>query len=431
MTRQVVLVAALLVCTTAMSHGQSESQITMNPGAGGLGVANPPSINTPIGPPVEFNPQPAPANELLPNEKKNVIEEAAQKLWRLILTVQAGVYYDDNIFIAQTHTQHDTVFQAAGGFVFDLGDYRSQENNFLTLKYLATGYIYTDHHNLDGVDQEVYLRGQYRFERLTFQSNISFSYLNGPDRTAGTFTTRYLIDGLFRFLYDYSDKTQLHAEFEQITDLYPSQLDSFEYIGRFGADYLITPKIKLGAEAEIGSLHLESGGESFYEQGRLRAAYKYTEKLTFLASAGFEVREYGARNLTKVTPVFDIGVNWSPFVGTGLGLSAFRRIFASPVEVGQTFTATGVQLSASQILFQRITTAVYFGYEHDTYTAAGSQATNIGRTDNYVYVRPNISYDVNGWFRATAYYQFSRNDSSLNGATFNDNRVGLQIIFAF
>ena len=90
---------------------------------------------------------------------------------------------------------------------------------------------------------------QYRLDRLTPQSNLSFSYLDGPDRLAGTFTTSYLIDGLVRLLYDYSDKTQLHAEFEQLTDIYPSQLDSFEYVGRLGADYEITPKIKLGLKA--------------------------------------------------------------------------------------------------------------------------------------------------------------------------------------
>jgi Putative beta-barrel porin 2 len=436
MIRRVFLLAALIICSPSLIEAQSQSPITANPAAGGF-QPYPPTINTPIGPPIEYNPelsatpQLAPTNELLPGEKKNVIEEAAQQLWRLILTVQGGVYYDSNIFITQNHPTSDTVFQVAAGFTFEIGDYRAKTNNYLTLKYLATGYLYTDHSDLDGVDQQFELHGQYRFDRLTAQTNISFSYLDGPDRLAGTFTTSYLIDGLFRLLYDYSDKTQLHAEFEQITDIYPSQLNSFEYIGRFGADYLITPKIKLGAEAEIGSLHLESGGESLYEQARLQAAYKYTEKLTFLGSAGVEVREYGARNLTKVTPVFDLGVNWSPFVGTTLGLSAFRRTFASPVEVGQVFEATGVQGTVSQVFFQRFTLVVSAGYENDSYQASAANAVNISRNDNYVYVRPNLSYSIGGWGTATLYYQFGRNSSSINGASFNDNRVGVQIIVAF
>ena len=436
MRQPLLLLTALAICSPALSYAQEQSQITFNPGAGGY-QQNPPTVSTPIGPPIEFNPQlnevpqPAPANELVPSEKKNVIEEAAQKLWRLILTFQTGVYYDSNIFISENNAKGDTVFQVAGGFTFEIGDYRSQTNNFLKLKYLATAYFYADRSNLNGVNQDFVLNGQYRFSRLTLQSNIAFSYLNGPDRLAGTFTDRYYIDSLFRALYDLTDKTQLHAEFEQISSLYPSQFDSFEYIGRLGADYLITPKIKLGVEGVIGSLHIESGGESFYGQGRARAAYKFTEKLIFLASAGFEVRNYGSRDYVKATPVFDLGVQYSPFVDTTLGLTAFRRIFASPVEVGQVFTATGLQASVGQRFFQRFGTSVFFGYEHDSYNASGANAINLQRTDDYVYVQPNISYEIGDWFTVNVYYQYSHNDSSLHGASFDDHRVGMRAIFAF
>ncbi|MBV8275185.1 MAG: hypothetical protein JO170_08010, partial [Verrucomicrobia bacterium] len=244
----VLLIGSLVICWTQFLHAQSQNPISINPDAGGF-QANPPSVtpggfgvNTPIGPAPEYNPegQPAPANELVPSYggKKNVIEEATQKLWRLIFTLQGGVYWDSNIFISQDHPIGDTVIQLAGGFSFEIGDYRNQTNNFLTLKYLATGYIYTGRPEENGVDQQVVFHGQYRWDRLTLQSNVAFSYLDGPDRLAGTFTTQYLVDGLVRVLYDYSDKTQLHAEFEQITDIYPSQLSSYEYIGRLGADYL-------------------------------------------------------------------------------------------------------------------------------------------------------------------------------------------------
>ena len=154
MRRSLLLVVTLLVCSGRLVEGQSQNPISMNPAAGGF-QANPPgttpggwgAVNTPIGPAPEYNPeaQPAAANELVAGggEKKNIIEEAEQKLWRLIFTVQAGVYWDSNIFITQDHPIGDTVIQIAGGFTFELGDYRAEQNNFLTLKYLATGYIYT------------------------------------------------------------------------------------------------------------------------------------------------------------------------------------------------------------------------------------------------------------------------------------------------
>lgn len=440
MRNSVLLIASLVLCSTQFLHAQSQNPITINPEAGGF-QANPPlstpggwPIVSPVGPAPEYNPeaQPEATNELIGGEgKKNIIQEASQRLWRLILTVQGGVYWDSNIFITQTHPTGDTVIQLAGGFTLELGDYRQKDKNYLTLKYLATGYIYTGHSTSDGVDQQFELHGQYRWERLTAQGNLSFSYLDGPDRLAGTFTTSYLIDGLFRLLYDYSDKTQLHAEFEQITDIYPSELNSFEYIGRLGADYELTPKIKLGAEGVIGDLQGQGGSNSIYGQALLRAAYKLTEKVTFLGNVGVEVVHYDGRDLTKVTPVFDLSAQWTPFLGTGFGLTAFRRIFASPVEVGQVFTATGVQASASQTFFQRLTAGVFVGYENDQYNASVINAPDINRTDNYVYVRPNIIYTIGGWCNIVLYYQFSHNNSSVAGASFDDHRVGGQVIFAF
>jgi Putative beta-barrel porin 2 len=441
MRKSALLIASLVICSTEFLSAQSQNPITINPAAGGF-QANPPLV-TPggwapspaIGPAPEYNPegQPVPTNELVPSYggKKNIIEEAQQKLWRLILTVQAGVYWDSNIFITQQHPVGDTVIQIAGGFTYELGDYRAQQNNYLTLKYLATGYIYTGRPEQNGVDQQFVLHGQYRWDRLTLQSNLSFSYLDGPDRLAGTFTTQYLVDGLVRLLYDYSDKTQLHAEYEQIVNIYPSQQNSYEYIGRFGADYAVTPKTKLGLEGVIGDLQVQDGGSSIYGELRLRAAYKLTEKLTFLASAGAEIVNYNDRDLIKVTPVFDLSAQWTPFVGTSLGLSAFRKIWASPVEVGQVFTATGVQGSISQTFFQKLTASVFVGYENDQYNPSGGNAVNINRTDNYVYVRPNLTYTIGGWCSLELYYQYSHNDSSINGASFDDHRIGGQVIFAF
>ncbi len=385
----------------------------------------------PLGP-SQVTPEQAPANELLPSEKKNVIEEAAQKLWRLIFTFGAGVFYDDNIFISHTNRKSDTIFTLDGGFLFELGDYREQVDNYLIAKYLVTGYLFTTNTGQDSVDQDAVIQGQYRFSNFTFQDQIVFDYLNGSDRTVGTFVTRYLLDSRFRLLYDVSDKTQLFGEFEQITSIYQKELSSYEYVGRLGVDYSITPKIKLGLEGVVGDRVQQDGPSSLYGQAQLRAAYRYTEKLTFRAAAGFEVTSYSNSDLIRVTPVFDLGCDYRPFNDTTLGLTAFRRIFASPLYADQFFTATGVELDVKQKLLQRFTAAAAVGYEHDTYhSAGGTGAINIGRTDDYVYVRPSITYDFRSWLTATVYYQYGRNSSTIGQSSFYDNRVGGQISIIF
>ena len=376
--------------------------------------------------------QPPPANELVPSEKKNVIEAAAEKVWRLILTFGAGWFYDDNIFISHTNRKADNVFTLDGGFAFELGDYRQQVNNYVIAKFLATGYLFTRNTGQDSVDYDAVVQGQYRFSNFTFQNQIVFDYLNGSDRTVGTFVSRYLLDGRLRLLYDVSDKTQLFGEFEQISSIYVKEISSYEYVGRFGVDYSITPKIKLGLEGDVGDLVQEDGPSSLYGQARLRAAYRYTEKLTFRGSAGFEVRSYSNSDLIRVTPVFELGADYHPFTDTTVSLTGFRKIFASPISFDEFFTATGVELDVKQRLLQRFTAVATFGYEHDTYHGTGGVVTiDNGRTDDYFYIRPSITYDFRKWLTVTLYYEYSRNASSVGDASFYDNRVGLQVSFTF
>ena len=404
---------------------------TENPTTGTYQPIQPINTNPNPGGPLAA-PTPPPANELVPSEKKNVIEEATAKLWRLIFTIGAGVFYDDNIFISHTDRKADTVFTLDGGFAFEIGDYRQQVDNYLIAKYLVTGYLFTRNTGQDSADQDAVLRDQFRFSNFTFQNQVNFDYLNGSDRTVGTFVTRYLLDGSFKLLYDVSPKTQLFAQFEQISSIYRAELSSYEYIGRLGMDYSITPKIKLGFQGVVGDIVQQNGPSGLYGQGQLRAAYQYTEKLTFRGAAGFEVTSYSNSDLIKVTPVFELGADYRPFVDTTFSLTAFRKIFASPLYVGQYFTGTGVNFTVDQKFLQRITAEITVGYEHDSYNSTGgSGSVNIGRTDNYVYVRPSITYNFRQWLSATVYYEYSRNSSTLSPQSFYDNRVGGQISFTF
>ena len=439
-----LIILLLVFCLQGISQAQDTFQVPSFPNGStqqfaplGLQPQNPATGTTgpmmPTGTDLnnQINPSPAPANELLPNGQTTVVEELSQKLWRLTFTVGTGLFYDDNIFISSNSKQPDTVFTLDAGGDFELGDYRDQTNDFLIAKYLVTGYLYTRHTNEDSADQYALIQGQYRFSNFTFQTNLVYQYLNQPDRFVGTITSRHFIDGNFGLLYDVSPKTQLHAGFEQITSLYQTFLDSFEYIGRFGADYLITPKIKLGLEGVVGSLHQEGSAPSFYGQARLRVAYAYTGKLTFRASVGEEVRHYSANHEVKGTPVFSLGADYHLFVDTVVSLTAYRQVAASPLTAGDDFTATGVDVTLSQKFLDRFTGTVVVGYENDKYNSTGNNTANAARIDNYVYAGPTLTYTFKKWLTASVYYQFSRTASNTAGVSFTDNRIGDQISITF
>jgi Putative beta-barrel porin 2 len=381
----------------------------------------------------QINPGPLPANELipLPNDLNSALAEMNQKFWRLTYTLGTGLFYDDNIFISSTGKKPDTVFTIDGGIDFELGDYRYQTNDYLIARYLVTGYLYTRHPSEDSADQYASVLGQYRFSGFTFKPSFLYQYVNQPDRFVGTITRHQYIDGNLALLYDLSPKTQLHAGFEQITNLYGNFLSSFEYIGRFGADYLITPKIKLGLEGIVGSLHQEGSPANFYGQARLRAAYAYTGKLTFRASVGEEVRHYSGNHEVKGTPVFSLGADWNLFLDTQVSLDAYRSVYASPLTAGDDYTATGASVTLSQKLLNRFNATAVFGYENDKYNSTTNSAVNTTRTDNYVYIGPSLTYTFRSWLTASVYYQFRRTDSNTEGASFTENRIGEQISITF
>jgi len=359
-----------------------------------------------------------------PQELPTANREASDKKWLLLFNFSTGVTYDDNIFISHQHKQADEIFTVAGGFTLGLGDYRSLQENYLLAQYLLTGFFFVHNSQEDAPDQDLALKTQFRFSKLTLQTQTRYEYLTGVNRQVGNFVNQDLIDNSVRLSYDYSDKTQLFLSFEQITNLYQNYLNSYDYVGRLGGEYQITPKIKLGGEAVFGKLVQSSSPSGTYAQLRLLADYNLTGKLSFQLSAGGEIRHYDSNGgLTKATPVFSLGLTYHPFPDTSIGLTGYRNVYASPSLAGENYLATGVAVQLSQLLFRRVTVGINTGYENDQYRATQAGAAGTGRADNYFFVQPTLTYKFRNWLSANLSYEFRRNASNESSSTFSDNRV--------
>jgi hypothetical protein len=376
-------------------------------------------------PPLGSGAQTGSASQELPAATR----EAGDKKWLLLFNFSTGVTYDDNIFITNQNKQADEIFTVAGGFTLGLGDYRNLQENYLLAQYLLTGFFFVHNSQEDAPNQDFALKTQFRFSKLTLQTQTRYEYLTGVNRQVGNFVNQNLIDNLVRLSYDYSDKTQFFASFEQITDLYQDFLSSYEYIGRLGGEYQITPKIRLGGEAVFGELDQEASPSSTYAQLRLLADYDLTGKLSLHLSAGGEIRHYDSPGggLTKGTPVFSLGLSYHPFPDTSIGLTGYRNVNASPSAADEDFVATGVAVQLSQLVFQRVTVGIAAGYENDQYLATEVGASEIGRVDNYFFIQPSLTYRFRSWLSASLSYEFRRNASNESGFTFSDNRTTFSI----
>jgi uncharacterized protein (PEP-CTERM system associated) len=140
--------------------------------------------------------------------------------------------------------------------------------------------------------------------------------------------------------------------------------------------------------------------------------------------------EFEGTDVVKIDPVFSLGLNYQPFPATSINLVGFRNVVGSTDLAGQDYFATGFELNVSQQFFQKLVAAVSFGYENDEYFGTTVE-TPTDRVDNYVYVRPRLTYAFVDWFSVSIWYEYRETVSTQESSSFFNNRAGLEFLTRF
>ena len=356
-----------------------------------------------------------------------VPEEAEGRMWRIRPIIATGVTYDDNIFITNTDRKGDLIYNIEAGFSFDLGDYRAIEDNVLMLELLATGFFFNEYSAQNSLNMSSNLFGQYRFNQSVAQLESSLQFLDGAQRQVGAFTTRMLFLNALRFVYEYSDKTEVEFEVNQRTSYYPDNLSSYFYEASTAADYLVFPKTTLGLQGKLGLADVQSSPDMWYQTINVRFNYALAGKLAVKASGGAQFNEYvSGGEPMRIVPVFSVGAEYLLFPKTTLNLLAYRNLQASPSLVGQDYIATGGELGMSQEFASNLAFALAMGFENDTYVA-NTVAADATRVDNFYFFQPRISYNFLKYLKASLSYEYRANDSTAEIDTWYDNRMNLEL----
>ncbi|MGA7214339.1 MAG: hypothetical protein WBX20_09045, partial [Terrimicrobiaceae bacterium] len=86
----------------------------------------------------------APAEEAVAADQTLIPAEPSRKLWRLSPLFSAGVMYDDNIFLTNKNRVADVIWTISAGLAFELGDFRSSSENYLTVQWFGGPVLYTN-----------------------------------------------------------------------------------------------------------------------------------------------------------------------------------------------------------------------------------------------------------------------------------------------
>jgi hypothetical protein len=397
---------------------------------------NPPLPVAATDPEVESAPAPATA-----------IDNGVPRRFHYELRLSVRAIYDDNINLSRRDGISDFYTSIEPSIMLGFGDTTNRTENYIRLDYLPAIFIFADHDENNSIQHVIRLDGQYRVNRLTLELSQMIQIMDGVDlqitNSSGGLDQQVNLDvaGRTRFnlytthanaAYYVTGKTFLSAGLDYTSTQYSALISSEVFTGNFYLNYDYSPKLVVGLGATGGYDRVdEPTPDQNFEQVNLRFSYDATGKINFTATGGVEFRHFdGDLRDQYVSPVYEIGMNYLPFDGTKISLTANRHILNSAILAGQNYVAMNFTAGIQQRFFQRWFLGLNAGYENsDYFSTVGT--TGPDRNDDYFFVQPSIAVRVTRFWTVGAYYLHRVNNSSFDAFSFHDNQVGVRTSLEF
>ncbi len=341
-----------------------------------------------------------------------------------------SVIYDDNIFGSLRNRHSDVIHSIAPGIAINLGDYQDRNESFLACDYTGAFNYFQDRSDLNALEQDGIFAAQKKWARLTFGTQLRYLTLSGGDIDVGGRVSQTRDIERIYLRYQLAAKTSFGVEGTRRRVDFKTRIDSVEWNTRFGFDYEVTPRIRIGTGVLIGVLKAERGPTQKFQQYLIGFNFAALAKLSLTGSVGLEFRDFDQGASDRVDGVFGIGGLYQPFSGTEIRLRADRRTTSSPSLIAQNITATDLQVTLRQRFLRRFYFAIAGGYRNSNYEAALDRVSAT-RLDDYYFVRPSIRYDYVDWWNAEIFYTYRQNQSNQQDRSFTNATTGLQIGMLF
>jgi hypothetical protein len=350
-----------------------------------------------------------------------------------------SLVYDDNIFLehkqlaipgrGRAGRDHDWINTFTPGLKLNAGDSAQRQSAYFSANYEAIFQKFSVNSGADAIDQNALVEMGGKFNRLSLSLAQTFSRQSSPDNAvfaANGRVRRANYGTTLNSQYELSEKTTLGLDLaNNIADYAAPLVDSTDRSANLYMDYQVLPKVKMGVSGGIGYLQVEGNAanhnpNSVVYNGRVRLDWKATEKVSIIGRVGL---------------AFDVEANWRAAERTQLALKGSRGRRVSNAFGAQQNEETSIGLSLRQGLLDAVSLTVDGGYTLAHYEVATSAVAVAGavRDDQYVFVKPALSYRFLERAQASIYYQYRRNDANLisNANDFYNNQIGLELSYRF
>jgi len=368
----------------------------------------------------------------------------------------ATVMYDDNLLISNrdlTNTLSDVQWVLSPGLTlvagdaaaalpgsitldqlrsllnYSLVDDASKPQRFIGIDLVPNFNLFTDHDEFNIVDYFARLSAGYKFSKLALGLDQDFARSTAKENSVGSrVTTRTYLTRL-KSKYDISDRTSVEVN-GGYSRLDYETADFQGYQDFRNEDWLnrqLGEKLTVGVGGTFGYLDPQGSASQTYEQGLVRASYRLTGKIDLRASGGFEFRQYDSGISDTLNPVFSLSGIYQLNYSTTITLEAHRRVEASPFS-DYNYEVLGFYAGLRKQFFGRVYAGIVAGYDNLEYVFTSS-GEGQDRSDNFFSGQVNLEYELNRRWSANLFYIYRQDDSSQEQFSYNNNMVGLQVLW--
>ena len=374
-----------------------------------------------------------------------VHDEFPSGRWNVSPHLEAGVTYDDNIFIQPDHEVEDFIFTLAPGIAIGIWDSEkrrtdgfldrhdaattlAKRGSYFTIDYTAIllGFAKTDSQN--AFDQDARLDARLQGARWTLAGGVRYESKSEANADIGTRIHRETFSAEFNATYRVSEKTAIDSTVLFRANDPEDYVRSTRWEVESYASYALTPIVRAGIGAAFGGVDIDGGSGDIYERILARAAYVYSAKLDFEVRGGVEFRQSDGRSGDRVNPIFSVLAGYEPSIGTRIDVEAFRSVETSEIRPDVSYERTGITAGFRRSIRAGVFVRLDGGYQQSDYSGL---AEGEGRRDRYFFVRPGILYNFAEWGNATLAYEVRRNDSNRGVSSFDNNQINFQVNISY
>lgn len=195
-------------------------------------------------------------------------------------------------------------------------------------------------------------------------------------------------------------------------------------------DYRFRENLSAGLVFGMGYDQVEPGSDMMSERVQGQFGGSLGDKLSYNLMAGVEFRQMQREEGSAiVAPIYTGGLNYSVTQGTVLGLSLRQSL--SPSFFSDQFNrSTAVNLTASQILFERLALSVIGSYRWNERSGIANP-TERQQRDELVSVRVALSTGFLRRGSMSVFWSWMDNTSTQRGLGFSSEQVGLNVSYGF